>query len=844
MNATENFRNAMRRAGLDYNGEIVADGKLHRFKADGDHGRNSWFVLNAGPPMVGAFGCWKRQIKETWCERSAQQLSPAEREAFRRRMEQIEAERERTEGERQAKARKITAWVLSKSTPPEGNTYLQRKGVKPFGELRQSGNRLVVPLRDANGTLHSLQFIAPDKCFDGERDKTFLRGGRVEGCFFTLSERPDGPLVIAEGYATGASVHEATGLATVAAMDCGNLPAVAKTLREKWPEREIIIAADNDAFTVDKSGKPINPGMAKGTEAAKAIGARLAVPRFKDLAGKPTDFNDLHQLEGVEAVKAQIETAEGTKLIATPDAWFKCRFPKLADMYGEPVRLYRDKREQIPRVVEICEDFMAATLGEDAQPDAPTVFMPIENKFYTYVPAQGISLHLREADLTARLSRLFLECARACREHADVSKLEFGLRDTAALAGVLRRAQSVLSVDSAYFSRDTEEFIAAANGMLRLADFKLLPFSPSYRRRNKLAVSFDPQARCPLFLDTLMRPALDDDDLNLVQRWCGLALLGENLAQRILLLTGTAGGGKGAFVRVLCGIIGLSNIASLRTELLCERFEVGRFLGRTLLYGADVPDNFLNQRSASVLKSLTGGDPVTGELKNSNELLEIICRFNAIITSNSRLTVYLEGDTDAWRRRLAIVCYNRPKPAHAITDLSERILREEGAGVLNWMLEGQKQLRADNWELQLNGRQQRRVDDLLLESNGHHEFVRRCMAKADGALLTINDAYQAYVDFCTDLGWTAITRNQFGRRIPDAVVQAYSIAPRRDIRIGTGKDQQGWKGLKLVQTAGKSSEMASETSETTGDAGFPEASEAFIPLGATEKTPGLVETAY
>ncbi len=313
MSATEHFRNALRRAGLDYGGEIVADGKLHRFKADGDHGRNSWFVLHAGLPMAGAFGCWKRGYKENWCERSDSQLSQQERETFRRRMEQIEAKRKRAEGERQAEARKTAAWILSKSASPEGNAYLQRKGVKPFGELQQRGELLVVPLRDADGTLHSLQFIAPDKCFDGERDKTFLRGGRVEGCFFTLSERPDGPLVIVEGCATGASVHEATGLASVAAMDCGNLPAVAKALREKWPAREIIIAANNNAFTADKSGKPINPGITKATEAAKAIGARLAVPQFADTASKPTDFNDLHKLQGLETVKEQIETATPPK---------------------------------------------------------------------------------------------------------------------------------------------------------------------------------------------------------------------------------------------------------------------------------------------------------------------------------------------------------------------------------------------------------------------------------------------------------------------------------------------------------------------------------------------------
>ena len=301
MRAADSFRDAMRRAGLDYAGSIIADGKLHRFRAEGDHGQNGWYVLHADAPAAGAFGCWKRQINETWCERSDQQLSPTEREAFRRRMEQIEAERKRAEVERRDKARKVAAEILSRAEPPAGNGYLQRKVAKPFGEVRQRGDKLVVPLRDAAGTLHSLQFIEPGG------SKMFLSGGQVAGCFFTLAERADGPLVIAEGYVTAASVHEATGLATVAAMDCGNLLAVAKALRAKWPAREIIIAADNDQWTAG------NPGLTKAADAAKAIGARLAVPLFADTATRPTDFNDLAKLEGLNTVKTQIESAAPPK---------------------------------------------------------------------------------------------------------------------------------------------------------------------------------------------------------------------------------------------------------------------------------------------------------------------------------------------------------------------------------------------------------------------------------------------------------------------------------------------------------------------------------------------------
>lgn len=847
----ENFRTALAKAGLHHARPIITDGKIQRFQSGEDREKNSWYVLFPGEPLAGSFGCWKRGFTETWCEQRRESVSDAEWKTIRERWRLAKIEQERAETERHAEARKSAERTLSNASPVASHAYLTAKGVRLHGDVREDRGALVLPLRDAEGELHSLQFIRADG------SKRFLTGGRIAGCFFTLADKSDGPLVICEGYATGASVYEATGHAVVCALNSGNILAVAKALRSKFPDRAIIIAADNDQFTLHTRGEPWNPGVESASEAAKPIRARLAFPMFNDVSTKPTDFNDLHKLQGLDAVKTQIENApEASEVFSkpcpdnlggthTPNDWFQMRFPKLADQHGEPIHETQED-DELPRVVDISEDFFAATLGTDGQPEAPTLFLPAEERFYSYEPPQGVFVHRREPELSAQLSRLLLECARACRGQCNVSKLEFGFRDTAALAGILRRARATLRAEDDFFHRDVSEFIPCENGMLRLADMKLLPFSPSYRRRNKLAVPFDASAKCPLFLDTLMRPALDEDDLNLLQRWFGLALLGENLAQRILLITGTAGGGKGAFVRVVCGIIGQNNLASLRTGLLGERFELSRYIGRTLLYGADAPDDFLNQKSASVLKALSGGDPITVEFKNSNEAPGIICRFNVIITSNSRLTVHLEGDTDAWRRRLAIIRYTRPKPTGVITDLSERILREEGPGVLNFALAGLSQLRADGWQLHLNEQQQRRVDDLLLESDSHGEFVRHCLVKNSGATLTLNDAYAAYVEFCNDSGWASITRNQFGRRIPDAIVHEHGAALRRDIRDAAGKCAQGWKGLQVKISAGWSSEKASEASAHLLPEPVPEASEGYFPLQTTEKTttvefPSLVE---
>jgi P4 family phage/plasmid primase-like protien len=501
------------------------------------------------------------------------------------------------------------------------------------------------------------------------------------------------------------------------------------------------------------------------------------------------------------------ESVNQQQLGLTPSKWFSKRFPSLVGEYGDAVLEKWDMDGSLS-ARDIGEDFLAATLGEKGTPDSPTIFLPTEDKFYTYAPNDGIFVHQREPALLGRLSQLLLKCARECRDGCDTSSLQFRLRDSATLSGVLRKARGLLAAPADFFSTDLADFIPCSNGMLCLKHKKLLPFNPSYQRRNKLAVPFDPSATCSLFLDTLMRQALDPDELDLLQRWCGLALIGENLAQRILMLIGTAGGGKGTFIRVLSGIIGQNNLASLRPQLLGERFELGRFLGRTLLYGADVPSNFLDQRGATVLKSLSGADPVTLEFKNSNESPCIICRFNVIVTCNSRLTVRLEGDVEAWRRRLVIIEYRKPKPEKVIADLDRRILEGESSGVLNWMLEGLDKLRADNWQLVLTANQQATVNNLLLESEAHAVFARECLKLDSAKMLTLSDAYAAYVEFCTQHGWAALTRNKFTPAVTDEVVRQFGITTRNDIPDAKGNAQRGWKRLTCVE------KFAQSTTET------------------------------
>ena len=198
--------------------------------------------------------------------------------------------------------------------------------------------------------------------------------------------------------------------------------------------------------------------------------------------------------------------------------------------------------------------------------------------------------------------------------------------------------------------------IHCANGMLELSPDRatLCQFSPLYYSRNPSPLSWDPSAECPRFLNVLLKSALGTDDISLVQRWFGAILLGGNFAQRIMLIVGTAAGGKSTLLRIIEAIVGQKNVCQLRTDLLAERFETSRFIGKTLLAGKDVSGNFLQSRGAHVLKALVGDDQLSGELKNLNATPSILGQFDVAITCNSHLRVKLDGDAEAWRRRLMI----------------------------------------------------------------------------------------------------------------------------------------------------------------------------------------------
>lgn len=254
-------------------------------------------------------------------------MTAEEKEAMRKRIRQEKkAAQEKREEERMAAAEKANRIFPTLLPAGEDNPYLKRKGCVPMGDMREcaaeqtpfpkglSGRCLVLPVRNSEGRIVSLQFI------DREGNKRFQPSGEKKACYFPIPAKDggqDGPLLLGEGCATLLSACMVTGDAGLVAFDAGNLEPVARMARNKYPKREIILLADND---IHEDGSR-NTGVEAATAAAQSVGGKLAV--CPAIRGHKADFNDLFtdSEDGSERVRVVIEKARKEKAQTLPEEW-------------------------------------------------------------------------------------------------------------------------------------------------------------------------------------------------------------------------------------------------------------------------------------------------------------------------------------------------------------------------------------------------------------------------------------------------------------------------------------------------------------------------------------------
>ncbi len=359
------FQRAAEAYGLIFDGLPVVDGQEHRVAtAAKPKALNGWYALHDdGNGLRGVYGDWATAggAAQGWRAKGGKPMTMAELQAMQAaataRAQAMAADKQ---AEQERVAAEVRALLASESVRPiamgdstDGIGYLQRKGFDRCpSSVWLEGSTLLLPIREPGGAVVNLQRIYRDA--EGEWQKRPVKGARKAGCWMVLpggGKFGEGPIAIAEGYATAATMAAASGFWTLAALDAGSLLAVARKARELWPMQELVLVADDDWQTAG------NPGVTKAREAAEAVGARLVVPEFgAEREPGDTDLNDAMQRYGLDAVAAMVArwlaVAPAPPVAPPVDAVAEAMRPMAPWQPGErpkfddrPVLVWREQRE-------------------------------------------------------------------------------------------------------------------------------------------------------------------------------------------------------------------------------------------------------------------------------------------------------------------------------------------------------------------------------------------------------------------------------------------------------------------------------------------------------------------
>lgn len=276
--------------------DFAPDGKIHRFKRGGSS-KSAWCVSwQNARTKDGSFYyvvvCGDYRTGEQLVYKP-DKMTRADKKVIDQQIADKQKQIEKVKLAAQIETADLAQSRFARATKNGHTPYMDRKGIPDLYGCCVYEDRLQVPMRDCDGVLWSLQTIFANG------DKRFMKGGRKKGLFHRLGGPIEDIAYLCEGFATAASIHQATRKPTVCAFDAGNLVEVAKELAKAFPDAELRICGDDDRQNEK------NPGREKAEKAALLTSGIALFPEFEEGSGG-TDFNDLHLSQGLDAVVRQL----------------------------------------------------------------------------------------------------------------------------------------------------------------------------------------------------------------------------------------------------------------------------------------------------------------------------------------------------------------------------------------------------------------------------------------------------------------------------------------------------------------------------------------------------------
>lgn len=780
---TEQFCAAMHDAVVPYGGPIEADGELHRFHVEGDKPRskNGWYRLHSDGIPAGTFGTWKHGADNfhKFTADIGRVLSKVEKRENHERIAKFEREREIERRKRQQKAAKTAREMLESSQPASADhPYLKRKGVGPNG-IRQKGGKLLIPIATVDGNVTGLQTI------DDDGTKYFTTGMAKRGNLHPIGDLDDGDtLYICEGFATGATIHEATGKPVIVAFDGGSLEPVAKNLHAKYPNKQIVICADNDLATDE------NRGVKYAKKAAAAVGARVAIPEFtEDESG--SDFNDLAAARGLDAVRDAINSASLEER------------PAIANRNGErgnengnntASTFVSDILTSRTGATDLAAKFGGSLYhcgGDGWRCWTGSHFKPSQKAALACVGAVAKDVRKKRAEIIStdgseKLADLL---------KAYVRKLE----DGNGAKHVLAHAESLPELDGDRIVWDAHEnLLNCSNVTVDLRKGAARPHSRGDYITKCSPLEYRPDAPREGWLKFLQEIFPDEAERTFIKRAIGYAFTGSTKLHKLFIAYGCGANGKSTFLNSIAGALGPAYSAQADPRSFMEgdgkRFDLARLQGVRFVNAVETSEG--HSLDEALVKSATSGDPIIAERKY-HDPFEFIPEWTVWLCTNHKPRI--KGTDHAIWRRICLVPFTVTIPEDQRDNELPKKLAAEAEGILAWAVQGAVEFLRDG--LNPPASVVEATDDYRKSEDIIGQFITEAMVVEPNGECTKKEFYKAYSDWAERQGERPLSQRKVSPYLQELGLDAY---------LATGGTHT-WIGIRLKTVEELEKELAADS---------------------------------
>ncbi len=781
------LRDAMIAAGIEQPPTVfVADDRWHRFAPTPGRSQSATYRIALDPVApVAWFQDWRIGCKSVfWKGTPGRTPSPQEIEDWNERISNRKrrAEKERREGHA---IESVNAQVrLDAATPaPADHEYLRKKHIKPHG-LKVENGCLVVPLRDIEGKLWSLLRIFPDGF------KMNQEHARAAECFYTFGDidsrngNGDHVICLAEGFATAATIFEATGMPTVSACDAGNLVKVARLLRKKYPAAEIIVCGDDDWFT-RINGKDRNTGKIAATSAAREVGGILAMPDFGQFRSSrkrdDTDFNDQFlRFRGVGNEGRDVGLANVRQTLADARRTHRDRQGDDDDRGSEPP-------PEPSGAIVIAGDIEAPSIAPEEDPSHDAGHTDDESRHRAGFSDDALALRfvdehvddLRYVDLSGKWlvwdgarwrrddKKQFLtrsrEMLRAVADETADAKIKKAVRANKTISAVVTLAKADQRIALVVDDLDRDPWLLnTPGGTVNLLTGERRDHWRSDHITRMTAAT--PGGECPRWRTFLKKITNDDADLEaFIQRMLGYALTGSTQEQCLFFLYGGGANGKSVLLSTVASVLG-----DYHTTAPIETFteqdgsrhptEIAGLQGARLVTSNETEEG--RRWAETKVKQLTGGDRVKARFMRQ-DFFEFTPQFKLVIAGNHKPA--LRTVDEAIRRRFRLVPFSVTIPPEQRDKQLGEKLKEESGGILQWIIDG-----CVSW--QRNGLQPPKAvldatKEYLESEDAMGAWIRECCEIDPNAYTTSSRLFASWSEWANKAGEYVGSMKKFSQKL-------------------------------------------------------------------------------